>query len=83
MMCGCGMCSHLHTVEDQTERAQELRQLLTALGPTFIKFGQMLSTRPDLLPYSVLQVSSYAGLMSSMHKRYIGGYTVVVCSSVV
>ena len=31
-------------------RAGELRALLTQLGPTFIKLGQMLSIRPDLLP---------------------------------
>ena len=31
-------------------RAAELRGLLTDLGPTFIKAGQMLSIRPDLLP---------------------------------
>ena len=31
-------------------RAAELRALLTQLGPTFIKLGQMLSIRPDLLP---------------------------------
>jgi len=30
--------------------AAELRELFTQLGPTFIKFGQMLSIRPDLLP---------------------------------
>ncbi|MBJ7899047.1 MAG: AarF/ABC1/UbiB kinase family protein [Cyanobacteria bacterium RI_101] len=31
-------------------RAVQLRQLLTDLGPTYIKIGQALSTRPDLVP---------------------------------
>ncbi len=31
-----------------------LRQALTALGPTFVKLGQILSTRPDLLPPSFI-----------------------------
>jgi len=31
-------------------RGTRLREALEELGPIFIKFGQMLSTRPDLLP---------------------------------
>lgn len=37
------------------KRAVELRQLLTRLGPTFIKVGQALSTRPDLIRKDFLE----------------------------
>jgi predicted unusual protein kinase regulating ubiquinone biosynthesis (AarF/ABC1/UbiB family) len=31
------------------QRAEQLREILTQLGPTYIKVGQSLSTRPDLV----------------------------------
>ncbi len=37
----------------QAPRGQRLRQALEHLGPIFVKFGQVLSTRRDLLPLDV------------------------------
>jgi ubiquinone biosynthesis protein len=37
------------------ERGQHLRELLDELGPTFVKFGQLLSTRPDIVPPDIIQ----------------------------
>jgi ubiquinone biosynthesis protein len=34
--------------------ARRLRQVLVDLGPTFVKLGQVLSVRPDILPQDVL-----------------------------
>jgi predicted unusual protein kinase regulating ubiquinone biosynthesis (AarF/ABC1/UbiB family) len=40
---------------NQLKRAAQLRSLLTRLGPTFIKVGQALSTRPDLIRKDFLE----------------------------
>lgn len=42
-------------VEHTPERAAHLRHVLTDLGPTYIKVGQALSTRPDLIRKDFLE----------------------------
>lgn len=41
--------------KNKYKRAKELRELLTQLGPTYIKVGQALSTRPDLVRKDFLE----------------------------
>jgi hypothetical protein len=45
------------------QRAEELLQLITQLGPTAIKVGQALSVRPDIIP------SEYATALSSLQDQ--------------
>jgi ubiquinone biosynthesis protein len=35
-------------------RGRHLREMFDELGPTFVKFGQLLSTRPDLVPEDII-----------------------------
>jgi ubiquinone biosynthesis protein len=43
-------------VEDASvsDRGRRLREMLDELGPTFVKFGQLLSTRPDVVPPDIV-----------------------------
>jgi len=41
--------------DDPRTRGRRLRAVLDELGPTFVKFGQLLSTRPDLIPEDILR----------------------------
>ena len=45
-------------------RGARLRLALESLGPIFIKFGQILSTRPDLIP---------ADIIAELHQAAGGG----------
>ena len=44
----------LDTELSSTARGQHLREMLDELGPTFVKFGQLLSTRPDIVPPDII-----------------------------
>src|SRR5262249_32674984 len=37
-----------------SDRGRRLREMLDELGPTFVKFGQLLSTRPDVVPLDIV-----------------------------
>jgi ubiquinone biosynthesis protein len=39
---------------ETSERGRHLREMLDELGPTFVKFGQLLSTRPDVVPPDIV-----------------------------
>src|SRR6187551_474806 len=40
--------------EPHADRGRRLREMLDELGPTFVKFGQLLSTRPDVVPPDII-----------------------------
>ena len=40
--------------DEGSTRGQRLRNMLDELGPTFVKFGQLLSTRPDVVPPDIV-----------------------------
>jgi predicted unusual protein kinase regulating ubiquinone biosynthesis (AarF/ABC1/UbiB family) len=44
-----------HVEANKSDRATQLREILTYLGPTYIKVGQALSTRPDLIKQDFLE----------------------------
>ena len=41
--------------KNEAKRAVQLREVLTKLGPAYIKIGQALSTRPDLVPPAFME----------------------------
>lgn len=45
---GAGDAPTLHT-------AERLRKVMEELGPTFVKLGQLVSTRPDLIPADIIE----------------------------
>ena len=44
----------MDAVGPSSARGQHLREVFEELGPTFVKFGQLLSTRPDIVPPDII-----------------------------
>lgn len=53
--------------KNKRKRAAELRKIFTRLGPTFVKLGQGLSTRPDICPPEYLEELSELQVLSHFH----------------
>src|SRR3546814_9210460 len=76
---------------DPRPRGVRLRLALEELGPVFIKFGQALSTRPDLVPADIARSEEHTSELQSlmrisydvcclkkntnMYEQYIHNYT--------
>lgn len=41
--------------DESLARGERIRRVLETLGPVFVKFGQLLSTRPDLVPEDIVR----------------------------
>ena len=54
--------------------ASELRSLLGGLGPSFVKIGQALSARPDLLPAPYLRALSDLQVGRVERVGFVGGF---------
>src|SRR5213079_640068 len=52
------------SADGASARGLHLRDLLDELGPTFVKFGQLLSTRPDVVPPDI--ISELRGLQDDV-----------------
>ena len=59
-----------------SERGRHLREMLDELGPTFVKFGQLLSTRPDVVPPDI--VAELRGLQDDVRPFPFAQVRVVV-----
>lgn len=55
--------------EHEVDRARELREIVTSLGPAYIKLGQALSIRPDILsPAAMYEMQKLCDKVCPIHQ---------------
>jgi len=52
---GMGLVRKIHPMAREMDTYERIRHALEDLGPTFVKFGQIMSLRPDLLPQPLIR----------------------------
>jgi predicted unusual protein kinase regulating ubiquinone biosynthesis (AarF/ABC1/UbiB family) len=54
--------------QNEVDRAIELREIVTSLGPAYIKLGQALSIRPDILsPVAMTELQKLCDKVCLLH----------------
>src|SRR5206468_3888602 len=61
--------------EAAQHRAEQLADDLESMGPAYVKLGQVLSSRPDLLPAGYVKACSRRSRISSTHTSTWAGAT--------
>ena len=51
---GMGLVAKIHPMAREMGTYERIRHAVEDLGPTFVKFGQIMSLRPDLLPPALI-----------------------------
>lgn len=63
------------------KRAIELRDIVTSLGPAYIKLGQALSIRPDILsPSAMTELQKLCDKVRLLGDASRAGFVVCLCS---
>jgi ubiquinone biosynthesis protein len=52
---GMELIKKIHEKDEELSTYERIRRVLEDLGPTFVKFGQIMSLRPDMLPKAMIK----------------------------
>jgi ubiquinone biosynthesis protein len=52
---GMELIKKIHGTDEELSTYERIRRVLEELGPTFVKFGQIMSLRPDMLPKAMIK----------------------------
>jgi aarF domain-containing kinase len=66
--------------QNEVARAIELREIVTSLGPAYVKLGQALSIRPDILsPAAMIELQKLCDKVTSYNISSLFSIAITVC----